>query len=262
MAPPAACERCGTHKDHFNEENTMNHTLRRSTVFVMQHDPLLRVGLVAALREQAHLDVLVELDAAGSTAPAVDVVVADYEHGMGLAQLGTRPPSPQLACARILVVTGNDREADVRRAIEAGIHGYLLLGGALSELAEGVAAVAEGARFLGRSVAQRMADSLTHARLTSREIDVLRYVVEGASNKAIARQLQIELGTVKSHMSAIMTKLGASSRTQAAGIAASRGLVDEPRQGARMPVRPRIGVPASMGYLPRISPADLVEARA
>lgn len=235
-------------------------TLRRSTVFVMQHDPLLRVGLVAALREQPHLDVLVDLDATGSGAPAIDVVVADYEHGMGLAQLGTRPPSPQLARARILVVTGDDREADIRRAIEAGIHGYLLLGGALSELVEGVAAVAEGARFLGRSVAQRMAESLTHARLTSREIDVLQHVVAGASNKAIARQLQIELGTVKSHMSAIMTKLGATSRTQAAGIAASRGLVDEPTQASPMPVKSR--VPTSMGYLSRISSAARIEARA
>ena len=241
----------------------MNHlTLRRSTVFVMQRDPLLRVGLVAALREQAHLDVVVELDAAGPGAPAIDVVVADYEQGMGLAQLGTRPPSPQLACAKILVVTGNDREADVRRAIEAGIHGYLLLGGSLGELVEGVAAVAEGIRYLGRSVAQRMADSLTRARLTSRETDVLRHVVAGASNKAIARLLQIELGTVKSHMSAIMTKLGASSRTQAAGIAASRGLVDEPAPAPTMPAPTRMSAPSSLGFLPRVSPGELVEARA
>jgi two-component system NarL family response regulator len=72
-----------------------------------------------------------------------------------------------------------------------------------------------------------MADSLTHATLTSRETEVLQLMASGESNKGIARKLQIEVGTVKSHMSAIMTKLGASSRTQAAGIAATRGLVEE-----------------------------------
>ena len=62
--------------------------------------------------------------------------------------------------SRILVVTTNDREMDIRRAIEAGICGYVLLGGPLAEVIEGVTAVARGLRHLSRSVAQRMADSL------------------------------------------------------------------------------------------------------
>jgi two-component system NarL family response regulator len=125
------------------------------------------------------------------------------------------------------VLTSNDREADIRRAIEAGVQGYLLLGGTLDELVAGVTAVAKGMRYLCRSVAERMADSLTRTPLTSRETEVLQLVARGESNKEIARRLRIELGTVKSHMSAIMTKLNASSRTHAAGIAATRGLVQE-----------------------------------
>jgi two-component system NarL family response regulator len=84
-----------------------------------------------------------------------------------------------------------------------------------------------------------MADSLTRASLTSREIEVLQLVVTGESNKAIARHLHIELGTVKSHMSAIMTKLDATSRTQAAGIATTRGLVEDPMLAQRVPRVPR-----------------------
>jgi two-component system NarL family response regulator len=61
--------------------------------------------------------------------------------------------------------------------------------------------------------------------LTRRENDVLRLVVAGESNKAIARRLSIELGTVKSHMSTIMSKLGASSRVRVASIAVERGLL-------------------------------------
>ena len=72
-----------------------------------------------------------------------------------------------------------------------------------------------------------MADSLSRASLTSREVEVLRLMMTGESNKTIARRLHIELGTVKSHMTAIMAKIGATSRTQAAGIAANRGLVEE-----------------------------------
>ena len=138
-----------------------------------------------------------------------------------------RPEHHTLAAARILVLTTNDREVDIRRAIKAGIHGYIILGGPLDELIEGATAVANGLRYVSRSVAQRMADSLTHTPLTSREIEVLSLVVAGECNKAIARELQIELNTVKSHMTAIMTKLGATSRTQAARIAATRGLVEQ-----------------------------------
>jgi DNA-binding NarL/FixJ family response regulator len=89
-----------------------------------------------------------------------------------------------------------------------------------------VTAVANGLRYMSLSVAQRMADSLTRAALTSREIEVLQLVATGQPNKVIARELSIELGTVKSHVSAIMNKLGVSSRTQAARIAALRGLVE------------------------------------
>jgi DNA-binding NarL/FixJ family response regulator len=144
-----------------------------------------------------------------------------------------------------MALTSNDREADIRRAIEAGIHGYLLLGGPLSELIEGVTTVANGVRYLGRAVAQRVADSLTRSSLTSRETEVLRLVTTGESNKAIARQLNIELATVKSHMTAIMTKLNATSRTQAADIAATRGLVAERVFARPAPLASRVGLIAS-----------------
>jgi DNA-binding NarL/FixJ family response regulator len=70
--------------------------------------------------------------------------------------------------------------------------------------------------------------------LTEREIEILSSLNAGESNKEIARRLHIELGTVKSHVSAIMTKLDASSRTQAASIAVTRGLVD-PSELAPLP---------------------------
>lgn len=207
----------------------MNHLpSRRPTVLAMHTDPILCAGLVTALRQHAAFEVFVhgadEPPAGGSR---VDVVVADYGNAMRLTDAAARAAQGLPPDARILAFTANDREADIRRAIEAGVYGYLLVGGPLNELMDGVAAVAGGMRYMSVSVAQRMADSLTRATLTSREIEVLALVATGQPNKLIARQLRIELGTVKSHVSAIMTKLGASSRTHAARIAAARGLVAE-----------------------------------
>jgi DNA-binding NarL/FixJ family response regulator len=201
---------------------------RRLNVLVMHEEPLLCAGISATLRDHADFEVFVHgADAPGADTPPIDVVVTDYGNGLRLADGTARASQPSLSAAAILVLTPNDREADIRRAIVAGVQGYLLLGADPAELTAGVAAVARGTRYLGRPVALRMADSLTRAELTSRESEVLQLVADGESNKGIARQLRIEIGTVKSHMSAIMGKLGATSRTHAASIASMRGLVKE-----------------------------------
>lgn len=207
----------------------MNHLPpARSNVLVMHADPLLSAGLVAALRQHPLFEVFVHgVDNLGGDGPPMDVVITDYGDALRLANPASGAARGFLGEARILALTPNDREADIRRAIEAGVHGYMLVGSPLAELIDGVAAVANGMRYMNMSVARRMADSLTRAALTSREIEVLHLVAHGQPNKAIARQLRIELGTVKSHMSAIMAKLGASSRTHAARIAVARGLVEE-----------------------------------
>jgi DNA-binding NarL/FixJ family response regulator len=191
-------------------------------VLVVHEDPLLRAGLVTALRQQLGLDVFVEGDGALAR---IDVVIADHAGAMRLVEPDGRARRG-LGSARIFVLAASDREADIRRAVEAGVHGYLLLGCALSELVHAVTVVARGGRYLCRSVAARMADSLTRVPLTGRELQVLQLVSAGDSNKAIARRLCIELGTVKSHMSAVLDKLGATSRTQAASIASQRGLLE------------------------------------
>jgi len=204
-------------------------TPNRLNVLVLQQDPLLSVGIAMALRQHAAFDVFEgQADARETQVPPIDVVVADYGQAMQLAASANRAARSSPGVPKILALTWNDREADIRRAIEAGVHGYLLMGGEMRDLVEGVNAVAGGMRYLCRSVAQRMADSLTRVALTSREVEVLRLVVTGEPNKIIARHLNIELGTVKSHVSAIMSKLGATSRTHAAGIAVTRGLVEAP----------------------------------
>jgi len=202
------------------------HSPRCFHVLVMHPDPLLSTGLAAALGRHPGFRVFVRAgEPPCPEGTRIDVVLADYDDALRLTDPRVRRALGLPVTSRVLAVTANGREADIRRAIEAGVFGYLLVGGPLQELIDGVTAVARGLRYTSLTVAQRMADSLTRARLTSREVEVLGLVANGRPNKAIARELSIELGTVKSHVSTIMTKLGASSRTQAAQIAASRGLV-------------------------------------
>jgi two-component system NarL family response regulator len=232
---------------------------RRLDVMVMHPDPIVCAGLVAALGRQADFRMLVHgSDDAGPGDAPIDVVIADYLTAMSLVDPAARRADPRLSHAGILALTAHDGEADIRRAIQAGVRGYLLLGASLDELADGVRALGNGSRFLCPMVAQRMADSLARGTLTVRESDVLRLVATGRSNKEIARLLGIELGTVKSHVSAIMGKLGAMSRTQAASIAATRGLVPDIGASRAPRFAPRSHTSEAISHLPeadRMPPA-------
>jgi DNA-binding NarL/FixJ family response regulator len=207
----------------------------RLDILVMHAEPLVAVGLAAALRQQVGFGV--HVDGVDDIGIGIDVVITDYQSGLKLARSGLNRPAP-LKGARVLVMTTNDREHDVRLALEAGVHGYLLLGCAIDELAASVRTLGAGSRYLCMAVAQRMADSLTRESLTAREAEVLHLLVRGHCNKMIGRQLEIAVGTVKAHVKAIMGKLGASSRTQAASIAAQRGLGDGPMPGVAPTRRP------------------------
>lgn len=205
----------------------MNHVpASRIQVLVAHPDPLLALGLTAALGQARGIDVL--CPGADGGGPAADVVLTDYPGGLALTPVrtGMRGAPPP---ARILVLAAQEREQEVRTALERGVHGYLLAGSRIEEVVEGVRALALGQRYLSQAAAQRMADSMTREHLTGRESDVLGLLVQGCCNKTIARQLEIAVGTVKAHVKGIMSKLHASSRTQVVSIAVARGLVADAR---------------------------------
>jgi len=212
-------------------------------LLVSHPEPLLALGLVAALRQQARFQVSMAGIQAGSSAEAQpDVVVTDYRGGLALARDASRLPQRSSA---IMVMTTYDREQDVKAAMQAGVHGYLLHGCSIEELATGVSVLGSGGRFFCQEVAQRIADSLTREPLTPRETDVLRLLALGQCNKSIARQLEITVGTVKGHLRAIFNKLQAGSRTEAVGIATRRGLIGEPMRSHPVLVRSRPALPMS-----------------
>jgi DNA-binding NarL/FixJ family response regulator len=159
--------------------------------------------------------------------PNPDVIIADYESGMDFVQSrasvsltrsgGTAP--------KVLIVTGRESESEIRQALEAGVHGYLLEGCTPEELADGVRAVQRGIRHLSGLAGHRIAESLTHRALTNRETEVLLLMARGNPNKTIGKRLNITDGTVKAHIRSILQKLDSASRTEATAIASRRGLL-------------------------------------
>lgn len=195
------------------------------------------MGVLATLRSDSRFEVTAEgvWPYANAVQPTVtltdlDVVVADYDTALAI----TADAEDPRAVPRIMVVTQRDRESEIRQAIQQGVLGYVLIGCSLEEIVEGVLAVHRGQRHLSRLASQRVAETYMNQSLTGREQDVLRFLVVGCSNKMIASELEIAVGTVKSHVKAILDKLGANTRTEAAAVAARRGLVaQEPVQAQR-----------------------------
>ena len=127
--------------------------------------------------------------------------------------------------SRFIVLTTFDGDEDIYRALQAGARSYLLKDMLQDGLIEAIRAVHAGQRRIPAEVANRLAERMDRTELTSREIEVLRLIVEGKSNKEIAAQLSIAEGTVKIHINNILSKLGVTDRTQAATFALKRGII-------------------------------------
>jgi DNA-binding NarL/FixJ family response regulator len=178
------------------------------------------------LRKRHDFEVIVCGRALTSNATArhlqpVHVVIADYDSGLRLLE------SAGAATPRVMIVTHTESEAQIYRALEQGVRGYLLLGCSLNELINALRSVNGGGIALGPLVASRMAEWMKQQALTRREEDILRHVMLGLSNKGIARELTLAVGTVKTHVKAILRKLDATNRTEAVAIAQRRGILGE-----------------------------------
>jgi DNA-binding NarL/FixJ family response regulator len=128
--------------------------------------------------------------------------------------------------ARIVVLTTYAGDAQAAAALKAGAVGYLLKSLVRKELLETIRAVHAGKRRVPPEIATEIAEHVADDALTAREVEVLRRVAAGKSNKLIAAELDISEGTVKTHMKSILPKLDASDRTHAVMIALRRGILD------------------------------------
>ncbi len=132
--------------------------------------------------------------------------------------------------ARIIVLTTFDGDEDIYRALQAGAKGYLLKDMFGEELIDAIKAVHAGRQRIPAVVAQRLAERMGGPSLTPRELDVLKCIVSGRSNRDIGTELSISEATVKTHINSILGKLAVEDRTQAATTALQRGIVQLPEK--------------------------------
>jgi len=128
--------------------------------------------------------------------------------------------------ARIVVLTTYRGDIQALRAFKAGAVGYLLKTMIRKELLETIRTVHGGQRRIPPEIAAELADHVAEDALSIREIEVLRMVASGNSNKIIASKLAVAEATIKSRMKSILSKLGANDRTHAVTIALKRGFLD------------------------------------
>ena len=209
-------------------------------VLLADDHEIVRLGLRAVLESADDIEVIGEVATAeaaiaAAQAGGIDVILMDLRFGPGVE--GTRLATGADATVEIkrtmekpphvLVVTNYDTDADILGAIEAGALGYLLKDAPPEELLAAVRSAAEGDSTLSPTVANRLMTRVRTPRtsLTPRELEVLKLVASGSSNREIGRTLLLSEATVKSHLVHIYDKLGVRSRTSAVAAARKQGVL-------------------------------------
>jgi DNA-binding NarL/FixJ family response regulator len=200
-------------------------------ILTVDDHPLLREGIAALVNNEPDMRIIAE---ASNGQQAIeqfrlqrpDVTLMDLQlpglNGIE-AIIGIRS---EFSNARVIVLTTYAGDIQVLRALKAGARAYVLKAHVHRELLETIRAVYAGQKRIPPEVAAELADHAADDDLTAREIDVLRLVASGNANKVIADRLSITEETVKSHVTNILSKLGANDRTHAVTIGLKRGIIE------------------------------------
>ncbi|QNG20856.1 response regulator transcription factor [Rhodococcus triatomae] len=194
---------------------------------------IVRAGLRALLDGEGDITVVGEAPTADAAVAfcateEVDLVLMDLRFGPGRSGVdATRALRALPRPPEVLVVTNYDTDADILGAVEAGAAGYLLKDTPPAELLTAVRAASAGESVLSPTVASKLMSRVRRPEtsLTPREIEVLRLVAAGHSNREIGKELFLSETTVKSHLVHIFGKLGVRSRTSAVARARELGSI-------------------------------------
>ena len=191
---------------------------------------VVRIGLRSMIDTQPDMNVIAEA-ANGREAVALfrdhqpDVTLIDLRMPVmgGVEAVGVI--HAEFPDARIIVLTTYDGDENIYRALQGGARAYLLKDIPREEFLDDIRAVYQGQYCIPPAVAARLAQRIPGPELSARELEVLKLIVEGMSNKEIASALSITVSTVKNHVNSILSKLNVKDRTQAATTALRRGIV-------------------------------------
>jgi DNA-binding NarL/FixJ family response regulator len=200
-------------------------------VLVVDDQELVREGIASLLSIQPGVTVV------GTAADGTQAVTAVLEARPDVVLMDVRMPgmdgvaataalARQAPACKVVMLTTFDDDEYVVQALKAGAVGYLLKNLPAAELAHAVRLASAGVTRLASSITPRLVSALPHPdALNPREAEVLRLIAAGSTNKEIASRLYLSEGTVKNHVSSILSRLGLRDRTQAALYAREQGLV-------------------------------------
>jgi len=200
-------------------------------VLTVDDHPLLREGINGTVNAQPGMTVVAE------AADGDEAIASFRTHRPDITLMDLRLPRTsgieaitairnEFPTARIIVLTTYAGDVQALRAFRSGASGYLLKTMLRTELVDTIRRVHAGQRRVPPEIAAEMAQHAGEDVLSPREIEVLRHVAAGNSNKAIASNLNLSEHTIKGHIKNILSKLGASDRTHAVMIALKRGFLD------------------------------------
>jgi DNA-binding NarL/FixJ family response regulator len=199
-------------------------------VLIADDHYIVRMGLTALVNTEPDMEVV------GEAADGAQAIELFAKCNPDLALIDARMPvkdglqatieiRKRFPGAAILMLTAFDGDADIRKALDAGVQGYVLKSSTGDKLIPALRAVAAGERWVPREVASRLASRNSFEALTAREIQVLNELAKGLANKRIADSLNITEYTVKDHLKNILAKLRVADRTEAVTTALQRGII-------------------------------------
>jgi DNA-binding NarL/FixJ family response regulator len=204
---------------------------RKIKVLVVDDHPFLREGIVGAINSQSDM-VLIGQASNGQEAVEQfrllrpDITLMDLQMPTMNGTDAITAIRNEFPGARIVVLTAYKGDIQALRAFKAGAVGYLLKNMLRKELLDTIRIVDSGRRRIPPEIARELGEHVIDDELSEREVEVLKLIAAGTSNKIIAAELSLAETTVKTHVQNILLKLGANDRTHAVTIALKRGYID------------------------------------
>jgi two-component system, NarL family, response regulator len=199
-------------------------------ILIADDHPVVREGLAAILELEQDLEVVGQAHDGEEACRlyrqlSPDILILDLrmpkKDGIEVVtELMSLRPRP-----RIIILTHSAKAEDLRRALAAGAKSYLLKGAEPEQVCDTIREVFAGRSSLPRDLAAKLVDSMAQPELSERELEILKQMARGKSNKEIGQALYISEYTVKNHVRSILKKLNAIGRTEAIAIATGHGLV-------------------------------------
>ncbi len=218
------------------KSSTGSEVSRPITILIVDDHSVVRAGIRALLNTEPGFKVVGEAE---NGAKAVEIygklqpqlVLMDLRMPILDGVKATRSIRQLDPQALVVILTTHQGDDEVRAAFDAGAMGYLLKNSLGDDLPTALRAVVDGERWVPVEIAKKLSDHATKDKLTERELDVLRRLIGGDSNKELAEKIGVTEHTVKAHLKSIIAKLRVRDRTEAVTVGLRRGMIHLPDEG-------------------------------